>query len=190
MGGSFEGCWGSVQKVVFRIAWRWFQNFAGDAICVIIYFIAFHCIILLSGFRFERKKLSLLLLVICVEITRAHSLPLSSGDALHQIKTHAKFLKITWCQNRPRIALKRWYYQRRQNGPLSLWGVKYLAPQLRCHTRPNHPQQAFQSLPCWSSKLNVFKIAFRLQMWPWIEKATCNGRRVGAADPKSRKNLR
>ena len=64
MGGSFEGCWGSVQKVVFRIAWRWFQNFAGDAICVIIYFIAFHCIILLSGFRFERKKLSLLLLVI------------------------------------------------------------------------------------------------------------------------------
>ena len=68
MGGFFEGCWGSVQKVVFRIAWRWFQNFAGDAICVIIYFIAFHCIILLSGFRFERKKLSLLLLVIQLSV--------------------------------------------------------------------------------------------------------------------------
>ena len=35
-----------------------------------------------------------------------------------------------------RIALKHWYYQRRQNGTRSLKGLKYLPPQLRYHTRP------------------------------------------------------
>ena len=41
-----------------RIAWRWFQNFAGDAPCVIIYFICFSLHdVAFSGFRFEREKL-------------------------------------------------------------------------------------------------------------------------------------
>ena len=34
----------------------------------------------------------------------------------------------------------------------------------------DHPRQEFHWLPYWSSKMHVFDIVFRLQIWAWIEK--------------------
>ena len=104
-----------------------------------------------------------------------------------QIKTNAKCLKITWCQNRPRIDLKHWYYQRGQNGTLSLWGLKYLPPQLRYDT---HLKSSAARIPV--TLLLIFKAVMFLdyECDPESRRLCSTAEEQVLWIKKSRKNLR